>query len=106
MTGNEDGIISHSCDEIRRVMGDYVGIVRTNKRLERAQVRINILKTEINEFYSSFHISKNLIELRNLVLIAELIIRSAKLRKESRGLHYTLDYPNRDDTNFQSDTIL
>lgn len=104
--GNEDVIISHSWDEIRRVMWDYVGIVRTNKRLERAQLRMNILKSEISEFYCSFRVSKNLIELRNLVLIAELIIQSARLRQESRGLHYTLDYPKTDDMNFLSDTIL
>jgi len=102
---DEGVVVTHNWDEVRRLMWNYVGIVRTSKRLERARTRLALLRGEIRDYYWQYKVTPDLVELRNLADVAALIVECARRRKESRGLHYTLDYPKSDDAQLR-DTVL
>ncbi len=106
VTSDEAGVISQNWDEVRRFMWNYVGIVRSNKRLERARRRITLLESEINEYYWDFRITADCLELRNIATVAKLIITCAESRCESRGLHYNIDYPEKNDKEFLKETVI
>ncbi|MEM7397298.1 MAG: L-aspartate oxidase, partial [Verrucomicrobiota bacterium] len=102
---DEAVVVEHNWNEVRTCMWDYVGIVRTNKRLERARRRVENLREEIRQYYLDYEVTSDMLELRNITAVASLIIRSAQKRHESRGLHYTLDYPEVDQA-FARDTVI
>jgi L-aspartate oxidase len=103
---HEAVLVTQNWEEIRRLMWNFVGIVRTDKRLMRARRRLDLLREEIRDYYWQFKVSRDVIELRNIADVAWMIVECASRRKESRGLHYTLDYPNRDDHNGIADTVI
>ena len=106
VNSDESVVVAQNWDEVRRTMWNFVGIVRSTRRLERARKRIAMIQEEIREYYWDFLVTGDLLELRNIATVAELIVRCALARRDSRGLHYTIDYQERDDVQWQHDTIL